>query len=481
VDLRVHDQPASGDTGLIRFLAKGDPLPAGITKEEFDGGGKAVLVWHGREERQILAGVGPREAVDRDSLRRAAGSALRKARSLGYREVTLDLQEWGDYVEPVVEGVLLAEYKFDDFLPEEKRRPNALIRLNLVVKPHNANLARVQARRAENIAHVTNNIRALGNLPGNLFTPHILAESARDLTETRDALKFQVWDEKQLRSHKFGGILAVGQGSNNPPCLIKIEYRGARDRKAAPIALVGKSVTFDSGGISIKSADRMDEMKYDKMGGLAVLGVMLAAADLKLPVNLVALIPAVENMPGARSYRPGDIVTTVDGKTIEVLNTDAEGRIILADAVAHARIAYQPSAIIELSTLTGAVVVALGPKRAGLFTNEAKWREYFEKAAVKSGEPVWPLPLDDEYLEAIQSDIAFAKNSGTRDGGASKGASFVKIWAENVPFVHVDIAGPAWITKEVPHLEVGATGFGTRLVLEVLQQLIDAESNPLVL
>ncbi len=312
-------------------------------------------------------------------------------------------------------------------------------------------------------------MRDLGNLPGNLFTPAILADKAKELARGRK-LTLEVWNERELKRDRFGGILAVGSGSANPPRLITLEYRGG-SRGTAPIALVGKAVTFDTGGISIKPGAAMDEMKWDKMGGLAVLGMMCAIADLKLPINVVGLIPSAENMPGPDAYRPGDIVTTRDGKTIEILNTDAEGRVILVDAIAYAREVFKPSAILEYSTLTGAVIMALGNKRAGLFTSEEKWRDAFVAAGKKTGEAVWPLPIDGEYRENVLSEIATAKNTSAREGSACSSASFIKLWAENTPFVHVDIAGTAWTTKPPAHLEGGATAFGLRLTLEVLRGL----------
>jgi leucyl aminopeptidase len=205
------------------------------------------------------------------------------------------------------------------------------------------------------------------------------------------------------------------------------------------------------------------------MGGCAVLGIMLAAADLKLPLNLIGLIPSAENMPGPDAYRPGDIITTRDGKTIEVLNTDAEGRIILNDAIAHARLAYKPSAILEYSTLTGAIILALGHRRAGMFTSEEKLRDSLVAAGKSTGEQVWPMPIDDEYRESVLSEVATAKNAGYREGGACCAASFLKMWAEETPFVHFDIAGTAWNTKPPAHLEGGATGFGLRLTLAALK------------
>jgi leucyl aminopeptidase len=301
-----------------------------------------------------------------------------------------------------------------------------------------------------------------------MVTPAVLAEKAEELAKGR-ALTVKVWNERHLKRDGFGGILGVGQGSTqHPPRLIVIEYRGGTKREA-PLALVGKAITFDTGGISIKPSAAMDEMKYDKMGGLAVLGMMLAIADLKLPVNVVGLIPSAENMPGPEAYRPGDILTTRDGKTIEVLNTDAEGRIILADAIAHARLEYEPKAIIDFATLTGAVILALGHRRAGMFTSDEKLRDALLAASKASGEQVWWMPVDDEFKENVASEIATVKNSTFREGSACSAASFVKTWAEEIPFVHVDIAGTAWTTKPPSYLEGGATGFGIRLIVAALK------------
>ncbi len=215
-------------------------------------------------------------------------------------------------------------------------------------------------------------------------------------------------------------------------------------------------------------------MKWDKMGGMAVIGIMLAVAKLKLPINLIALVPAAENMPGPDAYRPGDILTTYDGKTIEVLNTDAEGRIILVDAIAYVRRNFKPSAIVEFSTLTGSCVMALGHQRAGLFTTEEKWRDALVAAGAATGDLVWPMPIDEEYREAVLSEVATAKNTSFREGSACASASFVKLWAEDTPFVHLDIAGTAWTTKPPPYLEGGATGFGVRLIVHLLRAGVPA-------
>jgi leucyl aminopeptidase len=465
IDVRTS---TAGSPDLVTFFIKGSPLPAGVPASEFDGAVCSTVLLRDKNQRTLVVGLGDKDKIEPDTLRRAAGAGIKHLLKLGSTDIALDLTAYADHVGPAVEGAILASYKFEGFGKDaSKEKRGVLARLQVLVKENEVISSRVLARNAEIIATTTNVIRNIGNLPGNLLTPAILAEQAQELAQGR-ALSVKVWNERHLARDGFGGILAVGKGSVNPPRLIVLEYRGGGKREA-PIALVGKAVTFDTGGISIKPGAQMDEMKWDKMGGLAVLGILLAAADLKLPLNLVGLIPSAENMPGPDAYRPGDIITTLDGKTIEVLNTDAEGRIILADAIAHARLTYKPSVILEYSTLTGAVVMALGHRRAGMFTAELKLRDAFVAAGKATGELVWSMPVDDEYKEGVQSEVATVKNIGPREGSACVSASFVKTWAEETPFVHFDIAGTAWTTKPPAHLEAGATGFGLRLTLQALR------------
>jgi leucyl aminopeptidase len=464
IDVRTSEL---GTPDLVTFFVKGSPLPPGVPAEEFDGTPFATVLLRDKNQRTLLVGLGEKNKMEPDTLRRAAGVAVKYLLKLGSKEIALDLSAHADHVGHAVEGAILASYKFVGFGKVAGKRPRGVLsRLQILVNENELANARVQVRDAEIIASIVNTSRGIGNLPGNMLTPAILAEKAQELAHGH-SLTVKVWNERQLKRDGFGGILAVGQGSIHPPRLIVLEYRGGN--REAPLALVGKAVTFDTGGISIKPGAQMDEMKWDKMGGLAVLGIMLAAAELKLPLNLIGLIPAAENMPGPEAYRPGDIITTLDGKTIEVLNTDAEGRIILADAIAHARLTYKPSAIIEYSTLTGACIMALGHQRAGLFTSEEKLRDALMAAGKTTGEHLWSMPIDEEYKENVQSEIATAKNTSFREGSACSSASFIKLWAEETPFVHIDIAGTAWTTKPSAHLEGGATGFGIRLTLQALR------------
>ena len=317
------------------------------------------------------------------------------------------------------------------------------------------------------IGEATNRVREIGNLPGNLLYPATLAENARNIS-SHYKLKISVLDEKILSKRKFGGLLAVGQGSVRPPRLIILEHRGG-PKSQAPVALVGKAITFDTGGISIKPAANMEEMIFDKCGGIAVLGAMAALAALGVKRNVVGVIASAENMPGGNAYRPGDIITTYDGKHVEIVNTDAEGRVVLADAIAYARRDCGAAAIIDLATLTGACGIALGDYAAGFWSNDDWLRNHVLTAAEIAGERLWHMPLFEEYETQIKSDVALIKNSGGRLGGACTAAAFLKTFAEDTPWAHLDIAFTAYREKDRADLARGATGFGIRTLVELIE------------
>jgi leucyl aminopeptidase len=459
---------ASRDTLQVRFHAKGSSLGSAVPPAEFDGGRNTVCLLRDGTRRQLHVGLGPREKIQANVLRQAAGTALKHAMKIAAEAVALDLHGQSGFVQAAVEGAVLAAYRFEEFRPKESRRKHRLRQLEIVVPREALSRARGDARTGLCLAEATNLTRQVGDLPPNVLNPAGLARQAQALARQL-GIRCRIWDEPRLRREGFGGILAVGQGSANPPRFVVLDCPAPR-RNAPTVAVVGKAITFDSGGISIKPADRMEEMKWDKMGGCAVLGIVQAVRRLNLPVRLVGLIASAENMPGASAYRPSDLVTTWDGKTIEVLNTDAEGRIVLADALGYARDVFKPDLIIDLATLTGACVVALGGRRAGLFTTDEALRARFHAIGEETGDRVWPLPVGEEYDEQIRSDVALVKNTGGREGGACTAASFLRHWAGDRPWVHLDIAGPAMGTKEVPYLEKGATGFGVRLVTEFLRQ-----------
>ncbi len=453
----------------IQYLFQGN-LAEEIPKEEFEGKRETTALIRNGKQRLLFTGLGKKEKLNSFIVREATGVAIRQLLSIGAEEITLNLLGLEDHLASAVEGVLLASYLFDDFKPEDRKRQTNLKSVRLRVS--NAKSEELQAAllRGKIFGESINQVRHLGNLPPNEVYPARMAEESIKLA-MKWKLRCHIWDEKQLRKEGFGGILAVGKGSKCPPRFIELDYQGGK-KNQKPIVVIGKAVTFDTGGISIKPAGGMEEMKYDKMGGCAVLGIMQVVARLKLPLNIIGLIPSAENMPSANAYRPSDLVKAYDGKVIEVLNTDAEGRVILADAIAYARIHLKPEWIVDFATLTGAMIVALGTRRAGVFSNQDSLRDLFCLAGHQSGDLVWPMPVGDEYDEQIRSEIACVKNTGGRDAGSCTAASFLKTFAEETPWIHVDIAGTATTAKALPCIEKGATGFGVHLTIAALESWI---------
>jgi len=455
-----------------------------VTTKEFDGADKKLLLLHTHgqlpAERLLLVGLGEPKELTIETVRRAAGLAAKKLREAGLASAVVQVRAdlpgcaAAEVAGAVAEAAWLATYRFTEFKPAND--DSVELESLLLSCPTGVNLvaARAAVARAQAIAGATNYARGIGNLPGNVVTPAALAHYARQLAR-QYRLKCTVLNKAALQRGEFGGLLAVGGGSSHDPHLIVLEYQPSTiSRQSSPVALVGKAITFDSGGISIKPSEKMDEMKFDKSGGVAVLGTLRAAAELKLPVRVLGIIAAAENLPSATSYRPGDIVTSYPGKdkrgvTIEVLNTDAEGRIVLGDALAYAR-ERGAGAIIDLATLTGACVVALGTHCAGLLGNDEKLQAKIRAAGECTGDRVWPLPLWPEYKEQIKSDVADHKNTGGRNGGTITGAAFLAKYVGDTPWAHLDIAGTAWTTEEKPYHPKGATGFGIRLLTDLLSR-----------
>jgi len=310
--------------------------------------------------------------------------------------------------------------------------------------------------------------RDLVNAPGNIKSPVFLTEQAQAAAK-ESGLTCKVLGQKELAKEGCGALLGVAQGSEREPQMIILEHNGGTKGKA-PVALVGKGVTFDSGGISLKPGEKMDEMKMDMAGGAAVIGTMLAIALLKLPINVVGVVPAVENLPSGTAYRPGDILTSLSGKTIEVLNTDAEGRLILADALTYVK-RYQPELVVDLATLTGACIIALGHHATAVLGNDQKLIDSLLAAGEASGERLWQLPLWDDYDPLIKSDVADVKNTGGRAAGTITAAAFLKKFASDFHWAHLDIAGTAWRDQNQPYIPKGGTGVGVRLLVAFLQKL----------
>ena len=424
-------------------------------------------------QRILLAGLGKKENFTNDTIRFVSGKIAQKAKELKLKEFTIiappsSLIEPVSSVSQIVEGCKMSLYKFEKYKSKKENTiPNLTILISKSEKISNA------IKNAVVISEGVIYTKSIANLPPNECTPTTLANFARIIAK-KNNMKCNIISKTDLKKRGFGGITAVGQGSKNEPKLIILEHnRGSKNEK--PIVLVGKAVTFDTGGISLKPGEKMDEMKFDKCGGCTVIGIMKAVSELKLPINLVGIIPSVENMPGGEAYRPGDIIKLYNGKTAEILNTDAEGRIILADALSYGEKQYSPKAIIDFATLTGACIIALGTNIAGIVSNNEKLTEKIIESSKRTTEEIWNLPLNDDYMDMIKSDVADMKNIAIgRAAGTITAAAFLRNAIENTPWVHIDIAGVAWTqiaTKEKPYNPKGATGFGVRLILDYLQKI----------
>ena len=424
-------------------------------------------------QRILLAGIGKKENLTKDTIRNISGKIAQKARELKLKEFSIIAPpsfviDQISSVSQIIEGSKMSLYKFDKFKAEKAEKSPDLT----IVVSKSKKISQT-IKTSEIIADGAIFTKSIANLPPNECTPSTLAGFAKIMSK-KNKMKCNIISKIELKKKGFGGITAVGKGSKNEPKLIVLEHnRGKRNEK--PIVLVGKAVTFDTGGISLKPGASMDEMKFDKCGGCTVLGIMKAVSELKLPINIVGIVPSVENMPDAEAYRPGDIVKLFSGKTAEILNTDAEGRLILADALSYGEKHYSPKAIIDFATLTGACIVALGNNVAAIVSNDEKLSLKIKDASKKTTENVWELPLTQDFMDMIKSDVADMKNVGIgRAAGTITAAAFLKNAIEKTPWVHVDIAGVAWTqtaTKEKSYNPKGATGFGVRLILNYLQSL----------
>jgi leucyl aminopeptidase len=418
--------------------------------------------------RILLVGLGEKKKWSLETYRKAAAAAAKKARALKSGSLALwmpsSVRPSADAALAFAEGAWLALYRFDRYITKKPDDPPPLRHLHLASDV--AGWRRVlpaAAERATIICEATCFARDLANAPGSEIYPETLAEAAQESGE-RAGYSVTVLTESEIRQHNMGGVLGVSQGSARPPRFLILEYG---DQKLPPVVLVGKGVCFDSGGISIKPAAGMAEMKMDMSGAAAVIGTFEAVARLELPVHVVGLIPAVENMPGGRAIKPGDIIRHYNGKTSEVDNTDAEGRLILADALGFAE-TFKPKAVIDLATLTGAVVVALGHMATGMLGNDEGLKDGLRAAGLKTYERVWELPMFDEYERLIKSDVADVKNVGGRWAGAITGAWFLRKFIGDYSWVHLDIAGTAMVEEPGDYIPKGGSGVGVRLLTEFL-------------
>ena len=443
--------------------ASGGAISSAIKVGDIKGKVGEVNYFYVNNCRLAIIGLGNKDEINFETVRLAAGSVLRSAISKKADSVTIDCFCSGlESCQAMGEGVVLGSYQFLDYKTKEKKK----------FEPRSVSVIGCNQQEIDKGVAIGSAVcfsRDLANHPGNKTTPTRLADAAKEIADVGE-MSLTVFERKEFTQMGMGGLAGVAQGTDEPPKFIILEYNNGGNDK--PKVLVGKGLTFDSGGISIKPASKMDEMKYDMCGAAAVLGIMKAVAGLKPNRNIVAAIAATENMPGGRASKPGDIVKAYNGKTIEILNTDAEGRLVLADALAYVSKHHDPKYMVNFATLTGAVIVALGHVASGVMGTDKKLVQSILKAGETSGERVWELPLWDDYCDDVKSKIADVKNLGASgQAGTIAGGAFLKAFVGETPWAHLDIAGTAWWDKDRPYVPPGPSGVAVRLSLELLNIL----------
>lgn len=448
-----------------------------VQSREFEGKANELLLYHTQgtvpAQRLVFAGLGKKKEVTLETIRQAMGSAAKRARQakVGSYAVTLPTMtpegtSWMEVAQAMVEGAILGSYQFTVYRSEAASGQDVAEMKILIPQKRQLRQVAEGIRRGVATAEATVFVRDLCNHPSNVLTPTRVAEEAKTLAKA-EGIAVKILEQKEMERLGMGALLGVARGSQEPPKFIVLEYNGSRKKDERPVVLVGKTITFDTGGISLKPAENMEHMKADMTGGAEVLASIRAAARLKLPLRLVSILPVAENMPGGRAMKPGDIVKTLSGKTVEVQNTDAEGRLILADGLAYA-MRYKPAALIDIATLTGACVVALGQFAIGMFGTDRALKEQVRKSGQKTGERVWEMPLWEEYFEQLKSDVADMRNIGGRGGGMITAALFLSKFVGDCPWVHLDIASTDWSERERAYVPKGPTAIGTRLLVQYL-------------
>jgi len=448
-----------------------------LSSGEYKASPNETVLLHGpaglAAKRLLIVGVGKNARATVHAVRNAAGTAVRYTKPRGIRELTLTLPEAPAETgvtlaatasaRAAVEGAFVGNFDADTYRSERK---DVSVQSFTLAAPAGADQSGIRAAFNEGviIGESQNFTRTLVNEPGNKLTPTVLGERAAQMA-SEVGLKSEVYSTEKLHELKMGAFWSVSQGSAEPPALIVLKYEPEGVTEGPVLGLVGKGITFDTGGISIKPADNMEKMKYDMAGGAAMIGAMRAIALLKPKVRVIGIVCAAENMPDGKAQKPGDVQTAMSGKTIEIINTDAEGRLVLADGIAYAR-SLGATHLIDAATLTGACVVALGMINAAAFSNDDATFEKFQAALATSGEKFWRMPLADEYYDMIRSDIGDIKNTGGRWGGAITAAEFLHAFAEDTPWIHLDIAGLAWVEENKPFIAKGPSGVGVRSILE---------------
>jgi len=448
-----------------------------LSTGEYKAGSNEAVLLHApaglTAKRLLIVGLGKKSKATVHAVRNAAGTAVRYTKPRAIRELVFALPDpsadLGLSLEPVTLARASAEGAFvGDLDPDTYRsdRKDVSVQSFTLAAPPSADQATIRTAFNEGviIGESQNFARSLVNEPGNKLTPTVLGKRAAQMA-SETGLKSEVYSTDKLHELKMGAFWSVSQGSAEPPALIVLKYEPVGVTDGPILGLIGKGITFDTGGISIKPADNMEKMKYDMAGGAAMIGAMRAIALLKPKVRVIGIVCAAENMPDGKAQKPGDVQTAMSGKTIEIINTDAEGRLVLADGITYAR-RLGATHLIDAATLTGACVVALGMITAGAFSNDDATFEKFQSALATSGEKFWRMPLADEYYDMIRSDIGDIKNTGGRWGGAITAAEFLHAFAEDTPWIHLDIAGLAWIEENKPFIAKGPSGVGVRSILE---------------
>lgn len=440
----------------------------------------------GNAKRFLLLGMGAPDKLDAEGLRALTARAMKlgrakHAKSVGIVAPAAKGISAPDACQFMSEGAVLGLYRFDEFLTDngKKKKPVPNAALTIVYsRMKDASAARGRVKRGITLADSQNLARDLSNRPGNAMTPVLLANAAAKMSR-QVGLRTKVMEVPELKRRKMGGILGVGQGSCNPPRLIVMDHNpgskartkaGGKKAKQPVICLIGKGITFDSGGISIKPSPAMGEMKHDMSGAATVIGAMRAIKMLNIPHRVVGIVAAAENMPSATAYRPGDILKMYSGKTVEILNTDAEGRLVLADALAYANETYEPVAMLDFATLTGACMIALGDWATGLLGSNQDLIDRVQEAGQRSDECAWPLPLFDAHRKAVRGHVSDLVNAAGREAGMSTAAAFLEAFVGKTPWVHMDIAGTGWTSRIGAYQGRGATGVGVRLLVELLSE-----------
>jgi leucyl aminopeptidase len=451
---------------------------------EFQGKSNQTVLLHTQgklpAKRVLLVGLGKRKEARLDTVRQAMGTAVKRIRQAGAGSFftplhggTLPRTAVLELAQAMTEGAILGGYQFTVYRSNSSEEPKDVDTMT-VIEPRTdtARAVKEGVRRGVASAEATMFVRDLCNHPSNIMTPTRIAHEAKAIARER-GVRVKILEQREVAKLGMGAFLGVARGSHELPKFIILEYQGQRGsvrgngRRGKPIVLVGKTITFDTGGISLKPAENMEQMKADMTGGAEVLATIRAASRLRLPLHVIGLLPATENMPGGRAIKPGDILKTLSGQTVEVQNTDAEGRLILADGLNYAT-RYKPAAIVDVATLTGACMVALGQFAVGMLGNNDDLKQRIQQAGLKAGERVWEMPLWDEYFEQLKSDVADMRNIGGRGGGMITAALFLSKFVGNYPWVHLDIASTDWSERERAYISKGPTGIGTRLLIQFL-------------